>query len=65
MKGHFFIDIAFKNKNNVINKHEAEKKLLYVFFSSLDQLYIKRSSIGNFNIHIYNQRGEKNCCKTR
>lgn len=62
----FFINIAFKIKNDVINKHEAEKKCRFMFFfSSLDQLYIKQSSIDNFNVHIYNQRGGKNCYKTR
>lgn len=41
----FFINIAFKNKNDVINKHEAEKKSLYVFFPPLISFTLNKAQL--------------------
>lgn len=67
MKGHFFFtDIAFKNKNDVINKHEAEKKCPFMFFfPPLISFTLNKAQLITLTYTFTTKGGKKNCYKTR
>lgn len=46
MKGHFFFyQHRIQKQNDVINKHEAEKKSLYVFFPPLISFTLNKAQL--------------------
>lgn len=59
----FFINIAFKNKNDVINKHEAEKKSLYVFFPPLISFTLNKAQLITLTYTFTTKGGGKTVAK--